>query len=220
MKMIVSLTQPFVWRCPDLEAILDGCDQFNTFCARLERSAKNKYPPPRNESDADKKFRIKSVLKYKGDGFELFVEAMIRLFPCDKRLGLIENYQIISGRDIGVDGHGICGFNLKPFTVQCKYRQSNWKLTGNRDRLQNFSSASLLHFGVDQNPDPITHKCNMLIVSSADSLDFFTDCEVFGQMVHAMCRPGIKKLVDNNPTFWKYFLESCRQTLKLLKENV
>ena len=212
--MIVPLTHPFLWRCQNPSFLLDDCTKFNTFCSQLEKQAKIVFPQPKQETDEAKNNRMGLLYKYKGDAFELFVEALIKLFPCDKRLALIEDYQIITGQDVGVDGHGICGYNHKPFTVQCKYRQHDYVLTANNDHLTNFTSASMLHFGVDQNPDPTTHKCNMLIVSSAESLNFFTDYEMFGQKVHALCRNDIRKLVDNNSTFWKFFAHSWEDSLE------
>lgn len=205
--MIIKLTHPFLWRCKGREALLDT-NKFNTFCRNLNKQAKELFP-----KDPDKEN------KYKGDGFELFVEAMIKLFPCDKRLALIEGYTVNTNTDVGVDGYGICGANGKPITVQCKYRQHDYVLTANQDHLTNFTSASMLHFNVSRTPDK-NGKCNMVIISSADSLNFFTDNEMFGNMVHSFCRDSIRKLVDNNDTFWKYFLQLWNEALEeLLKEE-
>jgi hypothetical protein len=215
--MLVQLTHPFLWRCKDPVGLLDGCNKFNTFCSRLEKQCKDLFPAPDNEAPEATKAREADFNKYKGDGFELFVEAMIRLFPCDKRLGLIEDYKVNTVQDVGVDGSGVSGYNHKPITVQCKYRQHDYVLTANQDHLTNFTSASMLHFGVDQTPDPDTHKCNMVIVSSADSLNFFTDHDMFGEMVHAFCRNEIRTLVDNNNSFWKFFRLSWLESLAKLK---
>ena len=216
--MIVQLTHAFLWRCKDPSFLLDGCNKFNTFCANVEKQALALYPIPEQGTDEEKQAQFDKINKHKGDAFELFVEAMIKLFPCDKRIGLIEDYQINTGQDVGVDGHGISGYNHKPITVQCKYRQFDHVLAANADHLTNFTSASMLHYGVDQTPDPVTGKCNMIIVTSADSLNFFTDNEMFGHMVHAFCRKDIRALVDNNDTFWKFFVQSWDASLKTLKE--
>jgi hypothetical protein len=217
--MIVELTHPFIWRCKDRIALLDGVDKFNTFCSRIEKQANRLYgAPPGEESDEEKAARTQKLNKYKGDALELFVEAMIRLFPCDKRLALIENYQVNTEQDVGVDGHGTSGSNGKPITVQVKYRQHDYVLAANQDHLTNFTSASMMHYGVDQTPDPNTGKCNMVIISSAESLNFFTDSKMFGHMVHAVCRDTIRALVDNNPTFWKFFAASWEASLKAVKK--
>lgn len=215
--MIVELTHSFLWHCHNPDFLLEGCNKFNTYCVRLEKQADKMFPEPKDESEEDKIKRLQRINKHKGDGFELFVEALFKLFPCDKRLALVENYQVNTTQDVGVDGHGICGYNNKPMTIQCKYRQHDYVLTANADHLTNFTSASMLHYNVDQKPDPITHKCNMMIVSSADSLNFFTDHEMFGQMVYALCRPEIRKLVDNNNSFWKFFAQSWSESLRKLR---
>ena len=217
--MIVQLTHPFLWRCKNWQPLLNNCIKFNTFCSRLEKQAVTLFPIEGAETEEERKCKLDRINKYKGEGFEIFVEAMIRLFPCDKRLGLIEGYNNDIRQDVGVDGFGICGYNQKPMTVQCKYRQHDWELTANQDHLTNFTSASMLHYGVDQVTDPITGKCNMLIISSADSLSFFTDHEMFGEKVYAFCRKEIRALVDNNPTFWKYFAQSWAASLELVKKD-
>jgi len=215
--MIVPLTHTFLWRCKDRDSLLKGCTKFNTFCTRLENQANAYFPIVENDTEVIKELQINEINKYKGDGFELFVEAMIRLFPCDKRLALIEDYEVITGQDVGVDGHGMSGYNNKPITVQCKYRQHDCVLTANRDHLTNFTSASLMHYNVDQVPDPITHKLNLVIITSGDSLNFFTDHEMFGEKVYAICRNDIRSLVDNNNTFWKSFAASWKDSLKKYK---
>lgn len=217
--MIVHLTHAFLWRCKNANFLLSNCNKFNTFCTRLENQAKSLFPIIAKDSDDIKEDKIRRINKYKGDGFELFSEAMIRLFPCDKRLGLIEDYKVVTGQDIGVDGHGISGYNHKPITVQCKYRQYDHVLSANADHLTNFTSASMLHYGIDQIPDPKTRKCNMIVISSADSLNFFTDNEMFGNMVHAFCRPQIRALVDNNDTFWKFFAMSWYDSIEKEKSD-
>lgn len=221
--MLVKLTHPFLWRCKDPASLLANLDKFNTFCSRLEKQAADLNPVDEKMSEDEKKAQYDAINKYKGDGFELFVEAMIRLFPCDKRLGLIEDYKNDDIRtDVGVDGHGISGYNQKPITVQVKYRQHDWKLTANQDHLNNFVAASLLggkdgRYKVDQVPDSTTGKCNMIIITSGESLNFFTDHEMFDSMVYAFCRNDIRALVDNNPTFWKSFAESWVESLKQAK---
>jgi hypothetical protein len=217
--MQVNLTHSFMWRCPDPDFLLNGCVKFSTFCSRLDRQADETYAASPDETDEQREARVRKINKFRGDGFELFVEAMFRLFPCDKRLALVEDYRVNTDTDVGVDGVGICGFNRKPFTVQCKLRQANYVLSANTDHLTNFTSASLMHFNIDQKPDPETQKLNMMIVTSAESLAFFTDHQMFGQKVFALCRDGIRQLVDNNPTFWKYFAESWRVSVAGLRNH-
>lgn len=234
--MIVQLTHPFLWRCFDRDALFAGVEKFNDFCQNLEKQAELHFPITGEESEEVRNAVAENIQNYKGECFELFTESMIKLFPCDKRIvsdprrpegdDIIENYQINDRIDIGVDGFGISANNGKPFTVQCKYRRGFKKVNGksvpleinaNEDHLTNFTSASLLHYGVDQHPDPQTLKCNMLIVTSASALNWFTNKEMFGEMVYVFCRKNIQELVDKSGTFWKYFPASWEESLKELK---
>ena len=215
--MLVTLTHPFIWRCKDPNFLLEDCEKVNTFLKRLEDQAKSLVTITEQDTEQEKSFKMQEVNKYKGDGFELLTEAVIRLFPCDKRIGLIENYTVNTITDVGVDGYGISGYNKKPITVQCKYRQSDHVLEANKDHLTNFTSASMMHFKVDQTPDPKTGKCNMIIFTSGDSLNFFTDEKMFGNMVYAFCRKDFRQLLDNNNTFWKLFAQSWAESLAQAK---
>ena len=138
------LEHNFIHRCHDLEGLLKNVKKLSTFTRRLEQQSilfPNRYDPD----------------KYKGDGFELFVEALIKLSPVDNRIG-ISKYNLIQESDIGVDGIGI-GIDLKPATVQVKYRgNTTTLLTANADHLSNFVSASLLEIFVIM--------CNVFIVGS------------------------------------------------------
>jgi len=189
--MNVELTHRFLKTAHDLEGLLTECNKLSTFCSRLERQAQlhpNRYDPN----------------KYKGDGFELFVEALIKLSPVDNRIGIGE-YNVVEGTDVGVDGRGI-GANNKPATVQVKYRGygSTKFLTANEDHLSNFVAASMLHEGVDP-----ADKNNMLIITTADGLHFFTDQEMYGGKVRCLNRADISSIVDDNALFWNRFRELC-----------
>lgn len=200
--MNIELTHRFKNTCHDLSALLLNCNKLSTFCQRLERQSTlhpNRYTPD----------------TYKGDGFELFVEALIKLSPIDNRIG-IGSYKVITGQDIGVDGIGI-GIDGKPATVQVKYRGYGAnRLTSNDDHLSNFVQASLRSpkfggCGVD--PETTT---NMLIITTAPGLNFFTEGEMFGQQVRCIGygdgqQQGLKHMVDNNALFWDNFRHLCQQ---------
>lgn len=210
-----------MWHCLSPEFLLNNCNKLNTFLSRIEKQVVQLHPEPKKESEEEKRTRINAINSHKGEAFELLVEAIIRLFPCDKRVGPIKDYTIVTRGDIGVDGYGIFG-NNKPGTVQAKYRQHDYSLTANQDHLSNFVQASLRHpdtggYGVDGKPDA-NGKCNMLIITSAQSLNFFTDIEMFGGTVHSLCREDLRKLLDENNLFWEYFYKSWKQSLKELKE--
>lgn len=198
--MNIELTHPFLKTCHDLKSLLSGCNKMSTFCNRLEKQSllhPNRYDPD----------------KYKGDGFELFVEALIKLSPTDNRIG-IGQYKIVEGQDVGVDGSGI-GADGKPATVQVKFRSNGEQLlTANGDHLSNFVQASLRAkkfggFGVD--PETTT---NMLIITTAKSLHYFTENEMYGEQVRCIGigggdTEGLRDLVDNNLLFWDAFRSLC-----------
>jgi hypothetical protein len=189
----IELQHRFQSTAHDLKGLLDGCHKLSTYITRLERQST--LFPDRYDPDS-----------YKGDGFELFTEALIKLSPVDNRIG-ISDYQVVEDGDIGVDGHGD-GFDGKPATVQVKFRSNNDQvLTANADHLSNFVQASLRSkkfggFGVD--PETET---NMLIVTTAKDLHHFTDSEMFGKQVRCLGRESLRRMVDNNHAFWDAFRE-------------
>jgi len=96
--MEIKLKHVFINRAHDLNALLKDCNKLSTFCTRLEKQSL--LYPDRYDPD-----------KYKGDGFELFVEALIKLHPVDNRIG-ISNYRPgDENNDTGIDGYGV-GINV------------------------------------------------------------------------------------------------------------
>lgn len=185
--MNIELTHNFIKRSHDLKGLLLDCNKLSTFCTRLEKQSL--LYPDRYDTE-----------KYKGDGFELFVEALIKLSPIDNRIG-ISNYQLIDeNNDTGVDGYGI-GMDNKIATVQVKYRSNNTeRLTANKDHLSNFVMSSFMKHKVD-----IESKNNMLIVTTADGLHHFTDNEMYENKVRCIGYKQLRELVDNNLIFWNSF---------------
>ena len=184
--MEIKLNHIFITRAHDLHGLLVNCNKLSTFCTRLEKQSLL-YP---NRYNAD---------KYKGDGFELFVEALIKLSPVDNRIG-ISNYEPgDENNDKGIDGYGI-GIDGKIATVQVKYRSNNTQLlTTNNDHLSNFVMSSLFE-GVDKDT-----KTNMLIITTADGLHHYTDNEMFLNKVRCIGYQQLRELVDNNILFWDNF---------------
>jgi hypothetical protein len=186
----VTLEHSFKRKCHNLPGLLAGCVKVSTYIKRL--AEQSLLHPDRYDPD-----------KYKGDGLELFVEALLKLSPVDCRLG-ITNYQIEEGVDTGVDGHGI-GIDGKVATVQVKYRSNTEKvLTANEDHLSNFTSASVLRYGVDPSLNT-----NMLIITTAEGLHYFTNDEMFQKKVRCIGNKELRELVDNNTLFWNAFRELC-----------
>lgn len=189
-QLTITLEHRFLITCHDIKALLTGCNKLSTFCSRLEKQSV--LFPDRYDPD-----------KYKGDGLELFVEALIKLSPTDNRIG-IGSYRVIEGQDVGVDGSGI-GANGRPATVQVKYRGNGSSLlTANNDHLSNFVAASFIHNKVQ--PED---KNNMLIITTAEGLHFFTDQEMYAGKVRCLGHERLRQLVDNNDLFWDRFRELC-----------
>lgn len=190
IQLTTELSHRFLVTCHDINALLKDCNKLSTFCSRLEKQSTmfpNRYNPD----------------KYKGDGLELFTEALIKLSPTDNRIG-IGDYKVVEGQDVGVDGAGV-GANGRPATVQVKYRGNGASLlTANNDHLSNFVAASFIHNSVL--PDD---RNNMLIVTTAEGLHFFTDKEMYAGKVRCLGRDQLRQLVDNNELFWNRFRELC-----------
>ena len=193
--MEIKLEHHFVNTCHDIKGLLKDVKKISTFITRLERQSilhPNRYDPE----------------VYKGDGLELFTEALIKLSPIDNRIG-IGDYQVEKGQDTGVDGFGI-GIDGKPATVQVKFRSNNeQQLTANADHLSNFAFASQNRYGVE-----ISSTKNMLIVTTAAGLHYFTESEMLLNKVRVLGRETLRELVDNNVLFWNNFRKLVDEALK------
>ena len=188
-----KLHHSFLYKCHDIDGLLKDVKKLSTFCTRLEQQSMmfpNRYDPD----------------KYKGDGLELFTEALINLSPIDNRIG-IGNYLPITNDDTGVDGSGV-GADGKPATVQVKYRSDHsYQLSGNIDHLNNFPTASMLKYNVDPNS-----KISMLIVTTAAGLHYYTANEVFQNKVRCLGYEQLRSLVDNNELFWNGFRNLIKES--------
>ena len=83
-----KLIHPFLFNCHDIDSLLKSVKKISTFCTNLEKQSilfPNRYDPD----------------KYKGDGLELFAEALIKLSPIDNRIGIANYIPVIDG-DTGV----------------------------------------------------------------------------------------------------------------------
>jgi hypothetical protein len=195
--MDIKLEHIFLTRAHDLLGLVADCNKLSTFCTRLEKQSilfPDRYDPN----------------KYKGDGFELLIEALIKLSPVDNRIG-ISNYQPCDeNNDKGIDGYGI-GIDGMISTVQIKYRSNNTQqLTANSDHLSNFTTASKDLFITEAIKDNsllkyIESKNRMLIVTTADGLHHFTDNEMFSNKVRCIGYQQLRELLDNNILFWNTF---------------
>jgi hypothetical protein len=204
-----KLQHRFRASCVDLRSLLDGCYSIDDFCKRLvkqsediaaqkiSRMAKLKLSKE-EQVELIESFESEKYV-YRGDGLEYFTEALIKLMGTHPHIGISE-YTTKVGPDIGVDGVGI-GANGYPATVQVKFRSNKMKrLTANDDHLTNFLGASQNVYGVR-----IDDKKNMIIVTTAPGLNFFTDEKMLHNKVRCLGINELAKLVDNNGAFWDSF---------------
>ena len=189
----MKLVHPFLFRCHDIDKLLGDTNKLSTFCTKLEKQSvlfPNRYEPE----------------SYKGDGFELFVEALLKLSPIDNRI-CIGNYEPVLEGDVGVDGIGI-GLDGNLATVQIKYRANNTQLlTANEDHLSDFLSASILKYGVVN--DSIN---NMLVITTAKGLHHFTKSEMLYDKVRCLGHEDLRSLVDDNMLFWDAFRNLIKES--------
>lgn len=188
--MNVSLNHRFWSYCYDIDELLAGCNNFETFVKRLIKQSIK--PTHKHKWDPD---------TYKGEGFEAFIEFWFKASSLDNRIGIV-NYEPASQSglsDNGVDGYGV-GINGNPATVQCKFRSDpNYTLTANADHLTNFLGESLIKFNVRQDDT-----LNMLIVHTGKGLHHHTRDEMLHGKVRELTRKDICNLV-NFQAFWDSF---------------
>lgn len=203
--MKINLTHSFRFLCVNPRKLLDKCTKFSTFANRLEKQA-IEYAA-RYSTDPESREHRDAVNVYKGAGFELFCEFLIRSFPYDKRIGITE-YQCVDGdEDTGVDGYGI-GVNGKPATMQAKYRQADYVLTSNGDNVDRIVTASQNRYGVG-----IDEFENMLIITSGKEINWFTNDKMMYKKVRTINRRKIRNLVDKHVVFWRDFLKFWLESL-------
>jgi hypothetical protein len=195
----IKITHPAKVKYGDLTYLVDGVHMMDKFIKNMKKAAKGYSSVP---GLSDEQISTLSN-QYKGDVFEVFVEALIKTHGVDRRIG-ISDYKPINTQngqeDLGVDGHGI-GTNGKVATVQVKFRsEHNYVLTANADGLSNFKNSSHEMYGVDFNDNE-----NMLIVTTAADIHHFTRYKMLNGKVRCLTLDGIEKLVNNNINFWTKF---------------
>jgi len=183
----------FKTKCHDLEGLFKGVNKMSSFMKNLEKQSlidPLKYTPT----------------KYCGDGFELFVEVFLKLHSSDNRVGVYNYIPVKSHEDTGVDGVGV---NIKNETsvAQCKYRSNTDSLlTTNEDHLSNMITAGMIKHGVvvdANNKKNYRH----FVFTTAKSLHFFTDEQMFEGTVRCFGIKDFKSMVDNNLIFWNNLRE-------------
>jgi len=147
--------------------------------------------------------------KYVGDGFEVFVEALIKLMGLHPDIG-VADYIPQPGNDNGVDGVGKGILDLRTITIQAKYRpREDALLSAGKDRLDSFFTESVgknfrIKLDWDENDKLIGQK-PMLVVTTAAGLNDYTRDEKFHGVVRCLNSKDLNRMVGGNTAFWKQF---------------
>jgi len=178
----------FQTKCHNLPDLFNvKINTLSKFMCKLEEQSK--IDPVRYDSD-----------KYKGDGFEFFIELLLHTHSVDNRIGIYKYLPQLTN-DNGVDGTGL---NIKgeKCVVQIKYRSNNKEiLSSNKDHLANlFSDGMLNHDVVYDNSNDKNYR--HFLFTTAKGLHFYTDQEMFKSRLKCFGYKEIKQLVDNNYPFW------------------
>jgi len=196
----MEILHGFKLRSHNLIALFDGTNRISTFMNKLEKQSQ--LDPLRYDPN-----------KYKGDGFEFFVEILLKSHAYDNRLGITE-YTPIQSDDNGVDGIGknIIG---EKCAVQVKYRSDkNARLTSNTDHLSNMVSDAMFKHNITKPDDP--RKCpRYYVITTANGLHHYTDNENFKGYVHCIGYDQLRSILDGNISFWNL----CRNiSLEVIKK--
>ena len=193
MKRI--LQHNFQTKAHSLSNLFTDVHKMSTFMRRLETDAL--IDPLRYDT-----------FKYLGDGFEFFVELFLYLHPTDNRVG-VYNYIPIQENDNGCDGIGV---NIKgdPCAVQIKYRTNVLTfLTANEDHLSNLISCATTKHRIFPTDEPNNYR--YFVFTTAESLNFYTDQEMFNSKVKCFGYSDFRTMLDNNMIFWQSALEIVKE---------
>lgn len=191
----------FKYSCHDLVSLFNSVTTFDEFKDRLEY-----------QSELDKH----SIKKedYLGDGFEFFVELLLRSFPFDKRLGIdgTDYEPVKKSEDMGVDAYSK---NLENRTcaIQIKYRSSpKYVLSRKDDDLGSMIEESGHKKIVYAEDDELYRH---FIITSAMGMHHRTEHDKFRNKVKCINNKNIAKIVDNNIAFWNSCLKVSKKLMSL-----
>ena len=146
--------------------------------------------------------------KYVGDGFEIFVEALIKTMGLHTDIG-VADYVPQPGKDNGVDGAGKGILDLQTVTVQAKYRpREDALLAAGKDRLDSFFSSSVVHHGISPKwaeDGKFIGQKPMLVITTAKDLTRYTKEEKFKGSMRCVGSVWLGNKIDGNTAFWKQF---------------
>lgn len=179
------LNHLFKTRCHDLKELFAEVKTLKGFMKNLNKQALynvDAYP----EKD------------YLGDGFEFFIELLLK-HPKYKKFDISDYNPIKSNQDTGVDGYGINKDCLR-CAIQIKYKtDTNSYLNNNSDHLSNMFSTCMYE-GIFHEPNK---DFKYFIFTTADGLDYHTQDVMFKNMVKCYGYKDISKVIDNVDLFWK-----------------
>ena len=135
-----------------------------------------------------------------GDGWEGFNEILLKVYGAHPDIGIID-IEVLPPGTIGCDFKGN-GIDLSPSTVQSKYkgRSKAWSMElaeGPDMKLERFLTQSQNAFGV-----PVDNSKNMLVITNAVGINYWTAEELLFKKVRCLGRAHIEYLVNDNPAFW------------------
>lgn len=180
--MEIKLEHHFKNTCYNIDELCLGVKSLTDFLNRLDKQCQ-KNPDLWNPD------------KYKGDGFECLVEAIIKLNPVNTRINIV-NYRPSPVDEMGIDGSGET-LNGQPHEVQAKCSMNSQKyITETKENIAMFPAMALSkHSG---------RKIKMTLFTTAK--DLTPQLESFNNSVRTLGRTDIEKLV-NTPTFWNLFYD-------------
>jgi hypothetical protein len=177
----------FQYVCYDAKALLEGCNKLSTFMNRINKQSK------------EDRGMGWSADEYKGFAFEAFVEVLVCASPVDKRIGIKEYRPAsskIDGPDMGIDGYGL-SHDGKLHTIQVKFRSDVMSDLSTRDMISNFVAKTT--------SSPVYRDADMTIFTTAKGLGQKIADEMYHGRVRTLGFTELKKLVDDNQSFWDLF---------------
>ena len=191
------LHHQFITKSHDLTGLFTDVNLMSTLMRRIQEQAQ--LDPLRYD-----------VNDYMGDAFEFFVELFLKINNTDNRVRVYDYKPIPSHEDRGAEGVGINGRKEK-CVVQVKFRGNvDTLLTANEDHLSNLMLAGM-HMGISYDLED-RKNFRHYVFTTAKSLHFYTDEEMFDGKVFCFGIDQFRSMVDNNPIFW----DKCREIVKQL----
>jgi predicted helicase len=142
--------------------------------------------------------------KYRGEGFEAFVEAFVKLMGTHPNIGITDYSPVPGDQDYGVDGLGT-GANGKPAAVQAKFRSNTSSKLTSEDHISNFVSNAVLEHDVPKELPESDKFRNFLIVTTAEGTHYEIENNMYVNKVRTLGYDELKRFVDHNLAFWQKF---------------